>query len=79
MREDFEATIGVKNQSVCNCHVHTQCVSSRLSRIILFSQSLNVMSFAIRPRSEDSADVENPGNNLYVTGLSTRITDSDLH
>lgn len=23
--------------------------------------------------------MENPGNNLYVTGLSTRITDSDLH
>ncbi|TKY50921.1 Serine/arginine-rich splicing factor SR45a [Spatholobus suberectus] len=29
-------------------------------------------------RSQDSADAENPGNNLYVTGLSTRITDSDL-
>ncbi|RDY01663.1 Serine/arginine-rich splicing factor SR45a, partial [Mucuna pruriens] len=32
-----------------------------------------------RSRSHDSADAENPGNNLYVTGLSTRITDSDLH
>jgi len=26
----------------------------------------------------DSSDVENPGNNLYVTGLSSRITDRDL-
>ena len=25
----------------------------------------------------DSSDVENPGNNLYVTGLSSRITDRD--
>ncbi|XP_072985016.1 uncharacterized protein [Typha latifolia] len=27
-----------------------------------------------RSRSEDSSDAENPGNNLYVTGLSTRVT-----
>lgn len=26
----------------------------------------------------DSSDVENPGNNLYVTGLSARVTDRDL-
>jgi RNA recognition motif-containing protein len=26
----------------------------------------------------DSSDIENPGNNLYVTGLSSRITDRDL-
>ncbi|KAM7491422.1 hypothetical protein LguiA_034343 [Lonicera macranthoides] len=31
-----------------------------------------------RSRSRDSDDVENPGNNLYVTGLSTRVTSSDL-
>ncbi|KAF7828246.1 serine/arginine-rich splicing factor SR45a-like [Senna tora] len=31
-----------------------------------------------RSRSRDSIDVSNPGNNLYVTGLSTRITNSDL-
>jgi RNA recognition motif-containing protein len=26
----------------------------------------------------DSSDVENPGNNLYVTGLASRVTDRDL-
>ncbi|XP_022760563.1 serine/arginine-rich splicing factor SR45a-like isoform X1 [Durio zibethinus] len=31
-----------------------------------------------RSRSRDSQDVANPGNNLYVTGLSTRITTGDL-
>ncbi|KAK3004815.1 hypothetical protein RJ639_017928 [Escallonia herrerae] len=31
-----------------------------------------------RSRSRDSEDVGNPGNNLYVTGLSTRVTSSDL-
>lgn len=29
-------------------------------------------------RSRDSGDVVNPGNNLYVTGLSTRVSNSDL-
>ncbi|CAD6203022.1 unnamed protein product [Miscanthus lutarioriparius] len=29
-------------------------------------------------RSVDSSDAENAGNNLYVTGLSTRVTDRDL-
>ncbi|KAK4559350.1 hypothetical protein RGQ29_008535 [Quercus rubra] len=31
-----------------------------------------------RSRSQDSVDASNPGNNLYVTGLSTRVTSSDL-
>ncbi|GJN30985.1 hypothetical protein PR202_gb19336 [Eleusine coracana subsp. coracana] len=31
-----------------------------------------------RSRSVDSSDAENPGNNLYVTGLSSRVTDRDL-
>ncbi|KAG6781094.1 hypothetical protein POTOM_013977 [Populus tomentosa] len=31
-----------------------------------------------RSRSNDSGDASNPGNNLYVTGLSTRVTSSDL-
>ncbi|XP_066395810.1 serine/arginine-rich splicing factor SR45a isoform X2 [Miscanthus floridulus] len=31
-----------------------------------------------RSRSVDSSDAENPGNNLYVTGLSARVTDRDL-
>ena len=29
-------------------------------------------------RSNDSGGASNPGNNLYVTGLSTRVTSSDL-
>ncbi|XP_042429975.1 nucleolin 2-like isoform X5 [Zingiber officinale] len=29
-------------------------------------------------RSRDSIDAENPGNNLYVTGLSSRITEREL-
>ncbi|CAN1178382.1 Serine/arginine-rich splicing factor SR45a [Linum perenne] len=31
-----------------------------------------------RSRSRDSVDASNPGNNLYVTGLSTRVTSTDL-
>ncbi|KAF2297829.1 hypothetical protein GH714_003809 [Hevea brasiliensis] len=31
-----------------------------------------------RSRSRDSTEAANPGNNLYVTGLSTRVTNSDL-
>ncbi|KAF3775923.1 Serine/arginine-rich splicing factor [Nymphaea thermarum] len=31
-----------------------------------------------RSRSYDSSDSENPGNNLYVTGLSTRVTKKEL-
>ncbi|KAL5747526.1 hypothetical protein ACOSP7_024530 [Xanthoceras sorbifolium] len=31
-----------------------------------------------RSRSRDSAAAVNPGNNLYVTGLSTRVTTADL-
>ncbi|XP_022738585.1 serine/arginine-rich splicing factor SR45a-like [Durio zibethinus] len=31
-----------------------------------------------RSRSRDSQDAANLGNNLYVTGLSTRVTTSDL-
>ncbi|KAI5655452.1 hypothetical protein M9H77_32639 [Catharanthus roseus] len=31
-----------------------------------------------RSRSRDSVDAVNPGNNLYVTGLSTRVTSSEL-
>lgn len=29
-------------------------------------------------RSRESEDASNPGNNLYVTGLSTRVTASDV-
>ncbi|XP_020682927.1 serine/arginine-rich splicing factor SR45a isoform X8 [Dendrobium catenatum] len=31
-----------------------------------------------RSRSQDSLEADNPGNNLYVTGLSTRVTNEDL-
>uniref|UniRef100_A0A803PJS4 RRM domain-containing protein n=1 Tax=Cannabis sativa TaxID=3483 RepID=A0A803PJS4_CANSA len=31
-----------------------------------------------RSRSRSPEDVVNPGNNLYVTGLSTRVTTDDL-
>ncbi|XP_031259495.1 serine/arginine-rich splicing factor SR45a-like [Pistacia vera] len=31
-----------------------------------------------RSRSRDFVEATNPGNNLYVTGLSTRVTSSDL-
>ncbi|KAG9158916.1 hypothetical protein Leryth_013294 [Lithospermum erythrorhizon] len=36
------------------------------------------MSYSKRSRSCESSDVENPGNNLYVTGLSARVTKRDL-
>ncbi|KAM1128265.1 hypothetical protein ACFX13_038913 [Malus domestica] len=31
-----------------------------------------------RSRSHESVDASNPGNNLYITGLSTRVTSTDL-
>ena len=34
--------------------------------------------WCFRSRSRDSAPAENPGNNLYVTGLSTRVSSADL-
>lgn len=33
---------------------------------------------ANRDRSDVREDALNPGNNLYVTGLSTRVTEKDL-
>lgn len=40
----------------------------------------NIIEFVIPNvfRSQGSSDVENPGNNLYVTGLSSRITKGEL-
>ncbi|XP_061961332.1 serine/arginine-rich splicing factor SR45a-like [Populus nigra] len=57
-----------------------------------FTSFLNLFSFSIllldidlsRPRRSRSRSINgsgvasNPGNNLYITGLSTRITSSDL-
>ncbi|XP_022847086.1 serine/arginine-rich splicing factor SR45a-like isoform X3 [Olea europaea var. sylvestris] len=31
-----------------------------------------------RSRSYDSSDAENPGNNLYVTGLSSRVSKREI-
>ncbi|XP_043709246.1 serine/arginine-rich splicing factor SR45a isoform X4 [Telopea speciosissima] len=42
------------------------------------SRSLSRSKSRSRSRSNDSTDVENPGNNLYVTGLSPRITKKEL-
>eukprot|EP00268_Persea_americana_P009808 TRINITY_DN13931_c0_g1_i11.p2 TRINITY_DN13931_c0_g1~~TRINITY_DN13931_c0_g1_i11.p2 ORF type:complete len:118 (-),score=15.88 TRINITY_DN13931_c0_g1_i11:1078-1431(-) len=41
-----------------------------------FSRSLS--RSRSRSRSYDSSNVDNPGNNLYVTGLSSRVTTRDL-
>ncbi|KAL6586857.1 hypothetical protein OROMI_001845 [Orobanche minor] len=49
---------------------YKRSVSRSLSR----SRSLS----SPRSRSYDSSEVENPGNNLYVTGLSPRITKRDI-
>ncbi|PSR95071.1 Serine/arginine-rich splicing factor SR45a like [Actinidia chinensis var. chinensis] len=42
-----------------------------------YSRSVSRSLSRSRSRSCDSS-VENPGNNLYVTGLSTRVTKKDL-
>ncbi|KAG9443759.1 hypothetical protein H6P81_015099 [Aristolochia fimbriata] len=42
------------------------------------SRSRSMSRSRSRSRSGESVDVENPGNNLYVTGLSPRITKKDL-
>ena len=42
------------------------------------SRSLSRSSWRSRSRSYDSSDAENPGNNLYVTGLSSRVTKDGL-
>ncbi|XP_010935769.1 serine/arginine-rich splicing factor SR45a [Elaeis guineensis] len=42
------------------------------------SRSLSTSRERSRSRSQDSRDTRNPGNNLYVTGLSARVTSSDL-
>ncbi|OVA17684.1 RNA recognition motif domain [Macleaya cordata] len=48
----------------------------RYSRSI--SRSLSLSRSRSRSRSQDLSDVDNPGNNLYVTGLSPRITKKEL-
>ncbi|KNA12556.1 hypothetical protein SOVF_124920 [Spinacia oleracea] len=44
-----------------------------------FSRSLSSSSSFSRSRSRSrESSVENPGNNMYVTGLSTRVTRKEL-
>ncbi|WJZ81872.1 hypothetical protein VitviT2T_001684 [Vitis vinifera] len=52
-------------------------IRGRRSRSRSRSRSLS-RSRRSRSRSRDSVDAVNPGNNLYVTGLSTRVNASDL-
>ncbi|KQK22428.1 serine/arginine-rich splicing factor SR45a [Brachypodium distachyon] len=42
------------------------------------SRQSSYSRYRSRSRSLDSSDVDNPGNNLFVTGLSSRLTDRDL-
>ncbi|TYJ97341.1 serine/arginine-rich splicing factor SR45a-like [Cucumis melo var. makuwa] len=52
---------------------------SRYSRSPSFKRSVSRSLSRSRSRSRSpSSDVENPGNNLYVTGLSPRITRREL-
>ncbi|KAI3750138.1 hypothetical protein L2E82_20764 [Cichorium intybus] len=43
-----------------------------------YGRSISRSRSSSRSRSYDASDIENPGNNLYVTGLSARITKRDL-
>ncbi|KAI7752892.1 hypothetical protein M8C21_000051 [Ambrosia artemisiifolia] len=43
-----------------------------------YSGSVSRSRSRSRSRSYDASDIENPGNSLYVTGLSRRITKSEL-
>ncbi|KAG5563294.1 hypothetical protein RHGRI_005890 [Rhododendron griersonianum] len=71
-----------------NCHFETLslCYASRSSASPPYSKSRvrDRRSRSLsgsrrsRSRSRDSVGAVNPGNNLYVTGLSTRVTSSEL-
>ncbi|KAL0290391.1 UNVERIFIED_CONTAM: Serine/arginine-rich splicing factor a [Sesamum angustifolium] len=52
--------------------------SDSLSPYRRYSRSVSRSRSRSRSRSHVSSDAENPGNNLYVTGLSTRVTKRDL-
>ncbi|KAJ4773937.1 RNA-binding (RRM/RBD/RNP motifs) family protein [Rhynchospora pubera] len=53
--------------------------SRSVSRSYSYSPSRDSRSISrSRSRSRESVDVENPGNNLYVTGLSSRTTEAKL-
>lgn len=47
------------------------------SSVVSINCIFDIYTFLIF-RSRDSSDVENPGNNLYVTGLSSRVTKRDI-
>nr|XP_017235608.1 PREDICTED: serine/arginine-rich splicing factor SR45a-like isoform X2 [Daucus carota subsp. sativus] len=50
----------------------------RYNRSVSSSRSRSRSLSSTRSRSYDSSEVENPGNNLYVTGLSPRVTKRDI-
>ncbi|KAI3422724.1 RRM domain-containing protein [Psidium guajava] len=62
-----------KSRSVSRSRDSTSPVRSRRSR----SRSVPI-SRRSRSRSQEFERISNPGNNLYVTGLSTRVTTRDL-
>lgn len=47
-----------------------------LVELRLFTKDNTEVYFLFRDRSDD--DLRNPGNNLFVTGLSTRVTEAEL-
>uniref|UniRef100_A0A1D1Z5R7 Putative RNA-binding protein C25G10.01 n=1 Tax=Anthurium amnicola TaxID=1678845 RepID=A0A1D1Z5R7_9ARAE len=50
----------------------------RRSRYSRSSRSLSRSPSRSRSRSHDYSEADNPGNNLYVTGLSSRVTEYEL-
>ena len=69
----------------------SRSLSRSRSRYLFFYQAASLFTTSVFPglmtylslcalinRSRESVDVENPGNNLYVTGLSTRVTKREL-
>lgn len=52
------------------------CLSKTHEKPPCFSLLFDIRMICFRSR--DSVEAANPGNNLYVTGLSTRVSSSDL-
>ncbi|KAL8115305.1 uncharacterized protein LOC141666467 [Apium graveolens] len=57
---------------------HSPSPYRKYKRSVSRSWSRSRSLSSTRSRSYDSGEVENPGNNLYVTGLSPRITKRDI-
>lgn len=60
-------------QSYCLVYTHVDVLMLVSDFIVSFAELKSQ-----HLRSYDSEDAANPGNNLYVTGLSARVTESDL-